>query len=260
MSRLGKRLALLMAGFLIIWLPCCAPERANEPVRQEVIGLLYRIRHEDTTMYLLGSIHIGSKAMHPFGTAIRQGMEEADIFVFECDTTSLEAAVATRSAMALPEGGKLHDFISMECYTLLEEVCRLKGYSIGRMNTLRPWAAMTTLAMDVTASEIGAESAGEAIALGVERNVRAFAREQGKRIVYLETVREQLDALDHLSLPLQEHLLREQLRIIKDPSLAKGLDADISLWPVFWQAGDEKAFADSYQRGYQDIADEDERA
>jgi len=94
----------------------------------------------------------------------------------------------------------------------------------------------------------------------VERNVMAFAREQRKQIAYLETTQEQLDALDRLSLPLQEYLLREQLQMILDPSRAKGLDADIGQWPAYWQAGDAQAFADSYQRGYQGITEEEELA
>jgi len=211
-------------------------------------------------MYLLGSIHIGNEDMHPFGEAIRQGMGEADTFVFECDTTSWEAAATAMSAMALPEGDMLYDFISPECYALLEEVCRLKGYPVSQMNRLRPWAAMATLSMEATAAEMGVENARKATELGVESNVMDFAGKQRKRIVYLETTQEQLDTLNRLSLPLQEYLLREQLKIILDPSVAKGLEAEIGQWPIFWKSGDAQAFADSYQQGYQDIIAEDELA
>jgi len=260
MSRWGRWFALLLAGVLAALLSGCGLKETNEPAGQEVKGLLYKIKYEDIAMYLLGSIHIGNENMHPFGQAIRQGMEEADTFVFECDTTSREAAAAGKLAMALPEGDMLYDLISPECYALLEEVCRLKGYPIGQMNRLRPWAAMVSLSMEATAAELGVKNARKAMELGVERNVMAFARERGRRIVYLETTQEQLNTLDRLSLPLQEHLLQEQLRIILDPSIAKGLDAYISQWPAFWNGGDAQAFADRYQQGYGDIIAEDELA
>ena len=260
MNPWGRRLSLLLAIMLAMPALCRAADRNEEPSNHEVRGLLYRIRHEDIDMYLLGSIHIGNEEMYPFGEDIRRGMAAADIFVFECDTTSQEAMAETLAAISLPKSTTLSDRVSPECYALLEEVCRQKGYPLGFFNGLQPWAVMTALALEVTSGAMGAEDAGKAMALGVEQNVMAFAVESQGQIAYLETTREQLDTISCFSQPLQEYLLAEQLRIILDPSQAKGLDADIDQWPAYWQAGDAQAFADSYWEGRRDITDEDELA
>ncbi len=213
-------------------------------------GILYRVTGEQGRMYLLGSIHIGSRDMYPFGGDIRQAMAGADTFVFECDTTSAEAVAAVKARMALPQGRTLEGEIGADLYAELAKVCDTLGISPSALDNLRPWAVVNTLAVYSTAAELGVSDVSEAISLGVEEQVRAYADQSGKAVAYLETATEQTDLLEGFSDALTRYLLQSECDAIADPASVTGMDASIRSWPDWWRDGDADAFADQYLATY----------
>lgn len=217
-------------------------------------GILYKVQNKETTVYLLGSIHVGSQEMYPFGETILKAMEASDVFVFECDTTSGEALQVTRRMMYYQNTTRLRDVISEPLYEKLTEVCKKQNRSMHVFEKMRPWAAMTQLSMDVTAAEMGAANASESVKLGVEAAVQRFVAENQKATRYIETIEAQLSMFDRMSMPLQEYLLDDTLNAILHPEAIAGMDKTIRCWPTWWRDGDTSAFADSYQANY--ISDE----
>lgn len=218
-------------------------------VESQARGILYRVRYEGATVYLLGSIHIGNQEMYPFGDTLLAAMEASDTFVFECDTTSGDALAATLKAMYYQDGTKLTDVLSAELYEKLEAACALRGYPVSMFVRMKPWAVMSTLSMDATAVQMGMDNLVDAINLGVDVYVREYATENKKEIGYLETVEEQLGVMDGFSMPLQEYLLDSTLSVILEPSTAKGMDASMGQWPSWWKEGNAAAFAQSFRQG-----------
>lgn len=212
-------------------------------------GILYRVRHEGITVYLLGSIHIGNQEMYPFGDTLLAAMEASDTFVFECDTTSGDAVKATLKAMYYQDGTKLTDVLPEELYEKLEAASALRAYSVSSFVKMKPWAVMSTLSMDASAVQMGMDSLGDAANFGVDAYVRAYATQNKKEIGYLETTEEQLEVMDGFSMPLQEYLLDSTLSAILEPSTAKGLDASMGEWPDWWKAGNVTAFVQSFHQG-----------
>ncbi len=212
----------------------------------QVHGILYRATKGENTVYLLGSIHVGAKEMYPFGEAIQKAMAEADTFVFECDTEAPDALQTTLRLMYYPVGTKLKDQIAPALYQKLEQVCDKTGYPVTLFAAMKPWAVMTQLSMLSTAAEMGTADLEEAMNLGVETQVQAYVKENGKQVAYLETVEAQLTMMDQFSMPLQEWMLEGTLDVILDPSAAEGMDASMADWPLWWREGNAKAFADSY--------------
>lgn len=217
-------------------------------------GILYKVQNKETTVYLLGSIHVGSQEMYPFGETIRQAMETSDVFVFECDTTSGDALQVTIQTMYYQDATRIQDVISEPLYQKLTEVCKKQNKSIRIFEKMRPWAAMTQFAMDVTAAEMGVQNASESVQLGVEVAVQRFMEENQKATQYLETIEAQLNTFDRMSMPLQEYLLDDTLNAILYPEAIAGMDKTIRRWPMWWHDGDISAFAESYQANY--ISDE----
>ena len=201
-------------------------------------------------MYLLGSIHVGEKAMYPFGAEIRQAMAQADTFVYECDTASDEVVSQIQSRMALPEGETLQALIGDELYTELKQVCDQLSIPIRQLDGLKPWGVINTLAVYSTAAELGAANVSQALSLGVEKQVQAYAASNGKQTAYLETAAEQTDVLEGFSDSLKRYLLKTECDTILNPQSATGMDTTIASWPEWWRAGNAQAFSEQYISSY----------
>lgn len=213
--------------------------------REESTGILYRVSGGKQDMYLLGSIHVGSKEMYPFGAAVQKALKEAEALVFECDTQSSSASEQTAQLMCYEEGDSLAKHVSEACMEDVRKVAQKLDYDARSFEQLKPWAVTSLLSMDTLSAEMGTRDVHEAAALGVETAVRRYA---GNRpVVYLETVQEQLLLLDSFSLELQEHLLSSACSAILEPE--KAVDEELEKWPVWWKNGDAQAFADSYLAG-----------
>jgi hypothetical protein len=223
-------------------------------------GILYKVSGGQAAMYLLGSIHVGSADMYPFGDAIQAAMAEADTFVYECDMTSAEALATVRARMQLPKGQTLADAIGQALHARVVAVCARVGLDARLLDTLTPWAVINTLAVYATAAELGATNAEQALSLGVEKQVMLFGENHQRRTVYLETVDEQLSVLEGFSPALVTYLLTQECDVIERPETARGLDATIGSWPAWWRAGEADAFARQYLDAYLEAGYEAEGA
>ena len=230
---------LLMAGVL------AAAVAAQQLAQGSSQGIFYRVSGGKNEMYLLGSIHAGSKEMYPMSADIREAIRKADILVFECDTTSPEAQQTT--ARLMKSEVPLSDAISQPCYSKLEQAAEKLGYSMTSFENLEPWAVTSTLTLAAAAQEMESGSSKTASALGVENMVRR--QSNGKQILYLETAEEQLGLMEGFSHALQEYLLDSACQTVLDPENVSGTDADVEHWPEWWKEGNAQAFADSYLLG-----------
>ena len=141
-------------------------------LREESTGILYRVSGGKQDMYLLGSIHVGSRDMYPFGDAIQTAMQDADVLVFECDTQSAAAVEETSQLMRYAEGDALHNHVSEACMADVRKVAKKLGYDVNEMENLKPWAVTSLLSMDTLSAEMGTQDVPDAVALGVETAVR----------------------------------------------------------------------------------------
>jgi len=216
------------------------------------VGIMYRVTGGKAEMTLLGSIHVGSRAMYPFGDEIIKAMESADTFVYECDTTDADVVAALQARMQLPQGQTLQDVLDDALYQKLTEVCGQLNLSVEAMNTLKPWAVINTLAVYATAAEMGTANVNQALALGVEKQVQAAQKRAGKPSAYLETAEQQTDVLEGFSDALKRYLLQGECDVILNPETVRGMDATIAQWPEWWRTGDAQAFSDHYLATYLD--------
>jgi len=231
--------SLLMAGVL------AAAVAVHQLTQEQGHGIFYRVSGGKNEMYLLGSIHVGSRDMYPMSDAIRQVLKQADVLVFECDTSSPEAKAET--AQMMQSETPLSSVLSAECYAQLERAAEELGYDMASFENLKPWAVTSTLTVAAAAREMEAGSSKAASAYGVENVVRRELK--GKTAAYLETAAGQLGLMESFSPALQEYLLASACRAVLDPENTTGTDEDIEHWPDWWKAGDAQAFADSYTMG-----------
>ena len=187
MKTIWKRFACMAMALITPTLLCSCEEKA--PVQ----GICYRITGGRNPMVILGSIHVGSPEMEPYGQHILEAMAQADTFVFECDNESPEIATHSLAMMTLTSG-TLQDSVSPELWPMLMDACKEAGLNPDALAAYKPWAVTSMLTTAAAAREMGARSSRQAVSQGVEKEVLAHVK--GRDIRYLETAVAQLSLMD----------------------------------------------------------------
>ena len=242
-----KRIFLTAVAVLLVAAVACAVWIS---LREGSEGILYRVSGENGTAYLLGSIHIGTSTMYPFGDTLEAAMASADTFVFECDTTSDASLAQLRSRQTLPENTSLRDILGGTLYDDVAAAYKALGLSTAPLGSRQPWAVINTLAVYSSAAEMGVRNVSKAISQGVETAVREYMDKHGKPSAYLETVDEVADTMESFSDELTRYLLQDEIDVI----LGRKSTVDtttVALWPEWWHDGDAEAFRDFYQLSFQ---------
>lgn len=235
MKTIWKRFACMAVALITPAMLCSCDEKA--PVQ----GVCYRISGGKNPMTVLGSIHVGSPEMEPYGQHILTEMEAADVFVFECDSDSPEVAAQSLAMMHL-ENGTLQETLSPEMWQLVTDACKEARLSPDTLNRYKPWAATSMLTTAAAAKEMGAKSSRQAVSRGVEQEVEQHIG--GREIRYLETASFQLSLMDGFTPALQEALLRQACETVLHPKENTAL----SQWPVWWRDGNTDSFVAEYQQ------------
>ena len=233
MKTLWKRFACMAVAMITPTLLCSCEAKA--PVQ----GICYRVTGGKNPMVILGSIHVGSPEMEPYGQHIQDAMAQADTFVLECNNDSPEVAAQSLAMMSLSES-TLQEAVSPELWPLLTDACQLANLNLGALSTYKPWAVTSMLTTAAAAREMGARSSRQAVSQGVEQEVLEHVGD--REIRYLETAVAQLSLMDGFSPALQEALLRQSCQAVLEPKESVSL----AQWPLWWRDGDAAAFATEY--------------
>lgn len=169
-------------------------------------GFLWRVDNGDTTIYLQGTVHLGTEDFYPFHEKIEQAYEEADIVVPEVDIADSELMEDMELMMMsgmYTDGTTIEDHVSEEIYAKLEEVFAEYNFPIEIAASFKPWM-LDTLIMQLVAEELDYMH-------GVDMYFLERAKEDHKEIIELETAAEQLEVLSGQSDEFQERQLEETL-------------------------------------------------
>lgn len=174
-------------------------------------GFLWRVEDGDTTVYLQGTVHLGTEDFYPFHDLIEEAYESADIVVPEVDVTDVDlfsSLGATAMHGVYFDGTTIKDHISEEIYEKLEEVLETYGMPVDIVGFFKPWMLSMTL-NQLVAQELG-------FMHGVDMYFLERAKEDGKEIIELESVDDQYDVLAGRSPEFQEQQLEETLDSMDD--------------------------------------------
>ncbi len=205
-------------------------------------GCVWRVAGPGAVVYLAGSVHLLREADLPLPPAYELCYQESSRVVFEIDLQSTKTAegqgTAARMGM-LPQGEKLEDWLSPETMGLLRGYWRERKLPQNQMERLRPGM----LAMTITNLE--AMRIGAFPQFGVEALFDRKAREDGKKVVALETLEQQLDLFNGMNRQEQDRLLRITLEDVAEA--AQSLEAMIAAW----REGDGVKLAEELNRNFE---------
>ncbi len=166
----------------------------------------WELKTDNTTIYMLGSIHVADKSFYPLPEYITDAFEKSSTLYVEADPSSARQMQSTITNMMLLKKGKTLDkIVPAETWQKLKD--KFNPFTVQKLINLKPWAAAVQL------STVEYMNAGLSPDHGIDAHFIAQARYKRKSVKELESIIYQLQIFDDLSLELQLSYLDE----IADP-------------------------------------------
>ena len=204
---------------LIMAAGSAAPQSAGHPIS------MWQINGASNRIYLLGSVHVLRQQDHPIPTAIEKAYQDAEILIMEIDVDDLdpiEMAGIVNELGVIKDGSTLQEIMGPSLYEEAADYASQLDIPFLMLAQTEPWLAAITIEQ-MMLLRIGFNPE-----YGIEFHLSAKAGEDSKEILGLESVREQLEFLDKLSLSAQRSLLIQTLR--ESLNIEENLDLLIDAW------------------------------
>lgn len=169
---------------------------------------VWKVAGTSNSVYLLGSIHLLRSQDYPLPAALDAAYEDAEVLLMEVDMDDMDpiaAQTAFTTHGVLHDGTTLRNMMGDELYAQALAAADAIDIPLDMLHKTEPWyAAMTVEIMML--SRIGFNPA-----LGVEMHMMSKAVNDGKPIEGFETIIEQIQFLDSMSLGAQRDMLLSTL-------------------------------------------------
>jgi uncharacterized protein YbaP (TraB family) len=205
------------------------PQAAQPAAAAARQALLWKVSDADNSVYLLGSFHLLKQDDYPLPKEIDAAFEDAESLVFEVDPREMTApdTMATIQKYAAYDAGKsLSTVLPKATHDKLGNLMSASGGSVQALEQSEPWMVSLSLLLGIT------NALGFKADLGMDRHLMARAAEAGKPTAGLETIDDQMKAMDSVPHAEQAQGLEE---FLEDPKQAAQQLQDMHDW---WRAGD----------------------
>ena len=191
--------------------------------------LLWKVSDADNDVYLLGSFHLLKPDDYPMPADIDRAFDDAESLLFEVDPremTAPETVASMQKYMAYDNGQSLSKVLPKATLERLATLVSASGGSVQALEQSEPWAVSLGLVIGVS------QAMGFKPDLGLDRHLMDRAAKAGKPAGGLETVDDQMKAMDAVPYAEQAQSLDE---FLQDPKKAMQQLQDMHAW---WRAGD----------------------
>jgi len=211
-------IALKLVLLVLLAHPVNAAETGHPVTMWEVAGA-------SNSVYLLGSVHLLRSEDYPLPTALDTAYADADILVMEVDMDDLNP-FATQAAFTtygvLQDDSTLRDLMGVELYEQALTAAQAVDIPLDMLSKVEPWYAAMTIEI-MMLDRIGFNPT-----LGIEMYMLSKAKSDGKRIDGFETVEEQIQFLDGMSIQAQREMLISTLT--EGAKLGEMMDGLVDAW------------------------------
>jgi len=189
------RVAYRLLAWLLIYGLCYQTVWASD-----ARGILWRIEGAAAQpSYLLGTIHSDDARITALPAPIAQKFQQADSFSGEIDM-DLPNLMQASQATLLTEGESLQQLLEPSLYQQTVKLLATYGMPELVVQRMKPWAAAATLSLPPPQT-----------GLFLDMLLYTQAAAQGKRVYGLETVNEQVEAMEAMPRDLQIAMLRDAI-------------------------------------------------
>ena len=186
---------------------------------------LWMAEGASNTVYLLGSVHLLRKEDHPLPSVIDAAYDDAETLFMELDMDDLDP-IATQATInrlgMLDEDQSLRDVMGEDLYDDALLAADALDIPLDMLAQTEPWFAA------ITVEQLALTRIGFNPMYGIEMHMMAKAIQDGKTIQGFESVEEQLEFLDGLSLEAQRDLLMQTLA--ESANIRDIMDRLIAAW------------------------------
>jgi hypothetical protein len=206
----------------------------NAWAQSDVRPPLWEIRAGDTTAYLFGTIHVGAADFYPLPESVQSAFRNSDVLALEADpNNSQQAASALAIAMYVPPDS-IEKHLETSLLSGVQEVSALYGLQFQQLRQMKPYLLMFMLTM----MEYG--RLGYDAKYGLDAHFSQRALRDGKQIIELESMGQQMHMLDSLSPDLQSAMLQ----ITVDEILSGEVSVVSNEMIAAWSSGDTNQLND----------------
>ena len=214
---------------------CSLSAHAQSPV--------WALRGSHNTVYLAESVHLLKADNATLPAAFDRAYAAAKTIVMEIDLSSLDPTAVQDFMLqhGVLKGTTLQQQLGAQRYgKLTAEAARL-GLPMAALDQLAPWAIALSLT-DLEYLQLGYDPEQ-----GVEMQIERRAQQDGKPILGLETLEQQLGQLEGLTSSQQTRFLELTLEDMQDA------DHDTDELLRAWRSGDTQHLADLMSREYREF-------
>jgi len=195
-------------------------------------------------------MHILKQDAYPLPEEMEKAYENSSIVVFETDLGDMDAPAVQEKIIKLgmyAAGDSLSNNISKQTHSDFSNKLAEIGLPAEQFELMKPWMCGLTLdLMELTRLGFNPE-------LGIDKHFYKRARNDGKKIMALESIDFQLDILAGLDDLQQENFLKQTL---KDLEVVGQLSTDMQ---KAWKAGDTQELSSIMEMSFKDYPDIYER-
>lgn len=203
-----------------------------EPVPVDVHPALWKVSDADTTIYLLGTIHLLPKGLDWFRGPLAAAFEQADELVTEIPEVDPAAGQAVLLRRGILTGDqRLRDQMSKPERAKFEQTLAGFGLPPAAFDRFKPWYAAVVLAT------LPLQRSGYTLANGVEAKLASRNMARGHPRIGLETLDYQLSLFDEFPAKVQRRYLFEVISALPD------IDKDVTAMVEAWRGGDAAKLA-----------------
>ena len=186
---------------------------------------LWEVAGKNNSVYLLGSIHLLREQDYPLPTILDVAYADAEVLIMEVDMDDLDPIAAQTAFMTygvLHDDRTLRDLMGEEAYQQAAAAAAAVEIPLEMLSKTEPWYAAMTIEI-MMLNRIGFNPM-----LGVEMHMMSKATADGKPIEGFETIEEQIQFLDGLSMQAQRDMLLSTLT--ESANLGEMMDQIIDAW------------------------------
>jgi uncharacterized protein YbaP (TraB family) len=198
--------------------------------------ILWAVKGEHNTVYLLGSVHVLRPGDARLPDAAEHAYAESEKLVMEIDLDDPEVSdpqamlAEMQGAALLPEGQTLRGVLGGD-YAAVNTQAQGLGLELAMFDRFAPWFVATTLL------ELELAKRGFSPEYGIEQTLAARAAQDHKPIQGLETAAQQFGMLAGMPLPMQKRFLMMTL------DETQQLDEELGELVRAWKDGDTATLA-----------------
>lgn len=213
-----KLFLLLLTLFLATTASCSLAKKTNTSCsNSKSRTLLWEIKSNSQTLYILGSIHIGSSDMYPLDPIIMNAFKDSDVLGVELDIKKVE--IENVLPLIFDLSGNTKNILPTELYNKLNNKFVELGLPSGAIDKLKPSGIILLLEILKTSNLVKEfaenksnseqsklKSTKSAMLLGIDHYFMEQAESLGKPIYEMETLERQIQVFNSLEDNFVEYL------------------------------------------------------